>query len=356
MDQFIAKIGRGLKTSKDLTWEEAKHAMRLMVEGRATPVQVGAFLIAMRLKTESVSELAALTFAAREYAPPLPLPRHLPCVDLPVYAGKQDTFHASIGAAIVAAAEGIGVLMHGSEEMPGRVGTALVLSKLGIPVGLPPTQVAEELGSKGLAYLDIALYHPPIARLLDLQRELGLRTFVHQVARMLNPGRASAQVIGITHPPYFEKTVEVLKMLGTSRALILRGVEGEPELSIAGTTKLLDLRNDRVLPLTLQPKDVGLPLASFRAMAGFPPSQVDQEAGLLRRILQNEVRGGPHDWVVQNAAMLLYAAGRVPSISAGVPLAQQAIDSGAAAHKLAELTVSIEPITVGSSEHRESPS
>lgn len=342
MDRFIAKIGKGQKTWKDLTWDEAKQAMRLLIEGQATPVQTGAFLLAMRIKMESVAELAAFTAAAREYVSPLPLPPGLLVVDLPTYAGKQETFHASIGAVVVAAAGGATILMHGYEGVPDRPGTAATLAKLGIPTDLEPKRAADALTTKGFAYLDIALYHPPVYRFLELRRELGVRNFFHPVARMLNPVRAASQVVGLTHPPYFEKTAEALRMLGSRRALVLRGVEGDPELSIAAASKVLELRDERIFPLTLQPRDVGLPIGSFRDMAGFPPAHVDQEATLLRRILQNQVRGGPRDWVVLNAAMLLYAAGKAASISAAVPLAQQALDSGAAARKLAELAHSDE--------------
>ncbi|MBM4125230.1 MAG: anthranilate phosphoribosyltransferase [Nitrospira sp.] len=338
MQQFIAKIGKGQKASKDLTWEEAKQAMRLLIEGQATPVQVGAFLLAMRVKMESVTELAAFTSVARAYVPPLAVPKQLPLVDLPTYAGKQDTFHASVGAAIVAASAGAAILMHGYEGVPDRPGTAVALAKLGIPTDLAPKQVVEELTAKGFAYLDIAIYHPPVGRFLDLRRELGVRSFFHPVAKLLNPARAQSQVIGLTHPPYFEKMAEALKMLGCGRAALVRGVEGDPELSIAAATKLLEIREERVIPLLLQPKDFGLPLGSLQAMAAFPPSEGEQEAALLRRILRNQMRGGQHDWVVLNAALLLYAAGKAPSISAGVPMAQQAIESGAAARKLEELS------------------
>lgn len=346
--QLIAKIGKGQKASKDLTWEEAKQAMRLLVEGQATPAQVGAFFLAMRVKMESITELAAFTSAAREYVPPLPVPRQLPLVDLPTYAGKQDTFHVSAGAAIVAAAAGASILMHGHEGIPERPGTADILAKLGIPTDLPPRQAVEELTSKGLVYLDIALYHPPVARFLDLRRELGVRSFFHPVAKMLNPARAASQVIGLSHPPYFEKTAEALLMLGSRRALIVRGSEGEPELSIASVTKVLEVRDERIVPLTLSPKDAGLPPGNFQAMAGFPPGQLDQEATLLRRILHREVHGGQRDWVVLNAAMLLYAAGKAQSMAAGVPLAQQALDGGAAARKLAELATASEPTMAAS--------
>lgn len=338
MQHFIAKIGKGQKTWKSLTWDEAKQAVRLMIEGEVTPTQVGAFLLAMRIKVESVGELAAFTAATREYVPRLSVSKSLPLVDLPTYAGKRDTFHASVGAAILAAAGGAAVLMHGYDGVPDRPGTMAVLAELGIPTELNPQQVTDQLELHGFGYLDLALYHPPVARFLELRRELGLRNLFHLVVKLLNPARARSQIIGVSHPPYFEKTIEVLKMLGCPRALVLRGVEGDPELSLAAATKVLELRDDRTIPLTLHPKDVGMSSGAFREMAGFPRAQVDQEATLLRRILHKDVRGGQRDWVILNAALLLYAAGKAPSVSSAVPLATQALDSGAAARTLAALT------------------
>jgi glycosyl transferase family protein with helical bundle domain len=136
MQQLIAKIAKGHKTAKDLTWEEAKQAMRLIIEGAATPAQIGAFLVAMRFKAESVTELAAFTATARQYVPPIPIPSGLSVVDVPTYAGKQETFHVIIPAAIVAASAGAVILMHGSEGPPDRRGTSPILQGLGVPIDL----------------------------------------------------------------------------------------------------------------------------------------------------------------------------------------------------------------------------
>lgn len=337
MHHFIAKIGKGAKASKDLTWDEAKQAMRLLIEGKATPVQVGAFLLAMRVKMESISELAAFTSAAREYQAPMRIATRRPLVDLSSYAGKKDTFHALAGSAIIAAAAGAAVLIHGHEGMPERLSMASVLAALRIPVDQNPDQVGRDAASKGLGYLDIALYHPPLANFLQLRHDLGVRSFFHPVAKMLNPARAPVQVIGVTHPPYFEKMAEALNMLGSRRVVIVRGVEGDPELSIASASRLLDMKDERIMPLSLQPRDIGLSMGSFRDMAGFPPGHIEQEAALLRNILNNEVRNVQRAWVVQNAAMILYAAGMTPSISAAVPMALHTLESGAAAAKLNEL-------------------
>ena len=335
--ELLAKVAKGPKASKDLTWDECRQVMKALVEGEATPAQVGAFLIAMRFKTESVTELAALTAAARQYVPPLAVSRELALVDVPTYAGKQDTFHAIVAAAIVASAAGAAVLMHGYDGIPGRPGAAGVLKALGIAVDNDPKLVADEINRKGFAYLDIGLYHPPVYRFLEMRQELGVRNVFHPIARLLNPARAPVQIVGLSHPPYFEKTAEALRMLGTARALIIRGVEGDPELSASMVTRVLELRDERITPLGVAPKDFGLAFVPSREMAGFPPDQRDKEAELLRRILQNRVQGGPRDWVLMNAAMLLYAAGKGDSLAACFPVARAAVEGGAAARKLAEL-------------------
>jgi anthranilate phosphoribosyltransferase len=182
-----------------------------------------------------------------------------------------------------------------------------------------------------------------------MRQELGVRNVFHPVARLLNPARAASQVVGLTHPPHFEKTAEALRMLGTPRALVVRGVEGDPELSLAMATKVLELRNERITPLTLAPKDAGLPLGASRAMAGFPPDQRDKEAELLKRVLANQLTGGARDWVLLNAALLLYAAGKSPSLSACLPAARRAIDDGTAARKLEDLSQA--PVASGLTGH-----
>jgi anthranilate phosphoribosyltransferase len=338
MQEFIAKIAKGQKASKDLTWDEAKRAMKALIEGEATQAQVGAFLVAMRFKMESVTELASFTATARSYVAPLPIPRDLGVIDLPSYAGKQDTFHALAGAAIVAAAAGASILMHGYDGIPGRLGNAGALKALGLPIDLEAKAVADTVAKQGFAYLDIALYHPPLYRFLEMRQELGVRNVFHPIARLLNPARATSQVVGLTHPPHFEKTAEALRMLGTPRALVVRGVEGDPELSIAMVTKVLELRDERITPLTLAPKDAGLTLGTSREMAGYPPEQREKEADLLRRILHNQIQGGQRDWVLLNAALLLYAAGKGHSLTDCVPLAHRAIEDGAAARKLEALS------------------
>ena len=355
MHQLITKIGKGQRGARDLSWDEAKQAARAMIEGDATPHQTGAFLMAMRIKLEGVTELASFTAATRSYVAPITTPAGLNVVDAPVYAEKHNTHHVCLPAAIVAASAGAAILFHGVDNPTVSSDLPRVLAQLGIPAALQGDELADALQRDGFAYLDLALYHPPLAGLLALREQLGAQNLFHQVARLLNPVRAHSQVVGVAHPPYLDKIPEVVNMIGGRRLLVFQGVEGFPELSMTTPTTMRELRDNRVTRLTLKPEDVRLSTGSFQHMAVAPQSTHGSEhaspedipaleAEMIRRVLSNEtlrgsgqVRDPYRDWVIYNAAMFLYAAGRAPSIAEGVPLAKKALDSGAAAQKLADL-------------------
>ncbi len=366
MHHLITKIGKGQRGAKDLSWGEAKQAAQDLIEGNATPYQTGAFLMAMRIKLEGVTELASFTAATRTYVAPLNVPAGLNVVDVPVYAEKHNTQHACLPAAIVAASAGATILFHGIDNPTVSSDLPRVLAQLGIPAALRGQDLAGVLQRQGFAYMDLALYHPPLAKLLALREQLGAQNTFHQVARLLNPMRAPSQVVGVAHPPYLEKIPEAVTMLGGQRLLVFQGMEGFPELSIAAPTSMRELRDNRVTPFTLKPADVRLPLGSFQHMAmdsrflrqgsgqalrqdseQAPQDIPAREADMIRRVLQNQIRDRFRDWVVYNAAMFLYAAGRVHSIAEGVPLAQRSLESGAAAQKLADLASTPAPL-VGS--------
>ena len=347
MHQLIPKIGKGQKGAKDLTWEEAKEAMHALMKQQATPGQVGAFLMAMRIKMESIAELAAFTAVARQYVAPLNLKPVQNLIDLPIYGEKHGTYHGIIAAAMIASAAGATILIHGVENPAAACQTSDVLKHLGIVVPNNVSQLAEQLSTAQLAYLDLALYHPPLARLLDLRQELGGQNLAHQIARMLNPARAESQVIGIAHPPYLDKMVEALRLLDTSRALVFQGVEGFPELSISAPSPARELRGGHVTPLNFRPQDLGLRFGSYQAMGaealtgGGPRSE--QEAVLVMKILRNQLRGDHRAWVLFTAALLIYASGKAASLVDAAPLAEQALDSGAVVEKLKSLSRSHPP-------------
>lgn len=342
MQHLITKIGKGQRGARDLTWDESKEAIQLMMEGKATGHQVGAFLMAMRIKLEAVSELAAFTATTRAYMAPINMPGDVNVVDVPAYGDKHHTIHVCVAAAIIAAAGGANICFHSIDNPTASSDFARVLAELRIPNSLQGQDLATALKDLGFAYLDLALYHPPLVRFLELREELGAQNLFHQVARLLNPTRARSQVIGVAHPPYLEKIPEAVSMLGGHRLLVFQGVEGFPELSISTPALMRELREDRVVPVHLKPQDVRLPLGSFQHMAIPQPSSTIplpmQEALIIAKILNNDITDRLKDWTIYNAAMYLYAAGQAPSIATGVPLAQQILESGAAAKKLKALS------------------
>ena len=341
MHHLITKIGKGQRGVRDLTWDEAKEALQLMMEGKASGHQIGAFLMAMRIKLEAVSELASFTAATRNYVAPLTIPGDWNVVDVPAYGEKHNTIHICIAAAILAAAAGAKICVHSIEHPSSFSDISRVLRSLGVPTTFQGQELTNALRDLGFAYLDLAFYHPPLVRFLVLRDELGAQNLFHQVARLLNPTRARSQVIGVAHPPYLEKIPEAVSMLGGHRLLVFQGVEGFPELSISAPALMRELRDDRVVPVHLKPQDLQLPFGSFQNMVIPKPSSTvslpEQEASLITKILHNQIKDRLRDWAVYNAAMFLYASGQTQSIAAAVSLAKQTLESGDAAKKLNEL-------------------
>jgi anthranilate phosphoribosyltransferase len=341
MDHLISKIGKGLKGAKDLNWDEAKWALNAIIEGQTTDVQVGAFLMAMRIKTESIGELAAFTSTARGWARPIQLPHSAHMVDVPLYGEKYQTIHVIVAASLVAASAGAGMFMHGVENPRLTYDLPRVLQYLKLPIAHTTAEAIEQASQGSWVYMDLAGYHAPLTKLLDLRRELGLQNLSHQVARLLNPARIASQVIGISHPPYLDKMVEALDMLGAKRALIIQGVEGFPELSISAPSMARELRSGRISPLTFRPDDAGFRSGPFQAMSsgtGQELKTVEDEGRLISHLLLSRQRGDQRAWVILNAALLLYAAGLAPSLSQATPLAQEALDSGKAGAFFTALT------------------
>ena len=334
----IAKIGKGLKGAKYLTWEEAKFALNAIIEGQATGGQIGAFLMAMRIKTESIGELAAFTATARNCVPPIHFPDATHMVDLPLYGEKHNTIHVVVAASLVASAAGAGIFMHGTENPSLRYDLPQVLQELKLPIAQSTGEATEQATRHSWMYMDIAGYHAPLTKLLDLRREFGLQNLSHQIARLLNPAQLPSQVIGIAHPPYLNKMAEALDMLRTTRALIIQGVEGFPELSMSAPSSAYELRSGHIAPLTFRPEDVGFRFSPFQAMSAKPrpqeglPTEANpkHEAQVIIQLLENRQRGDQRAWVIFNAALYIYAAGLAPSLAQATPVANEVLDSGRA--------------------------
>lgn len=324
MKDFIAKVGKGKRGSRDLTFDEASSAMECLLNGTATPYQVGAFLVAMRVKGESVDELAAFTSVARRYNRPLDI-EGKKFLNIPSYAGKKEILHILAASSVLICAAGQPVIIHGFKETKTKIGLGKILDAMGIITDLGIDEAAYLLNNEGFGYIDLKEFNPQLYQLLLLRDELGLRTFINTISLLADPGNAKRHIIGIAHPPVLRKAGDVLKNLGYEDALLLKGPEAEPELSIHGITMGMRLEHSVLLPQDLAPADFGLSDGGIEDMAGGTP---EAEAEVIKGILENKIKDKRRDWAIMNASLGLYVACRVISLKGGIAAIQDTLASG----------------------------
>lgn len=227
----IRTIARGQHGADNLSMDDAEQVLSSLMQPDANPLQLGAFLIAQRIKGETAAELAGFVRASRKMVPGFAEVGKLDhAVDLPCYAGKRRSAPAQLAAALMLRDQGIKVFVHGVEEVAGRVTAWPLLQQAGVLRADNLTEASEIMKTEGLVYMDLAEICPPLMHLYSLRLQLGVRTFANTVARLLNPIQCAGQLNGVFHPPYVERMVQVNKLLGQPRSLIFMGAEGDPEL------------------------------------------------------------------------------------------------------------------------------
>lgn len=304
-----------------------------IMDGGASPVQIAALLVALRTKGETVGEIVSVARAlrARAESAPLPDPR---CVDTCGTGGDgAETFNVSTAAAFVVAGAGVPVAKHGNRAASSRAGSADVLEALGVDPDLPVAEGARILKEVGIAFFYARRAHPAMRHVAAVRQELGLRTVMNCLGPLLNPVGARRQLVGVYAADLVVPLAEALGRLGAERALVVHGDDGLDELTTTTTSTTAWLEDGRVVPGRVDPAELGLPRAAPEALRG---GDAHRNAEIARAVLAGE-RGAPRDIVVLNAAAALFAAGAAASIAAGIPLAEQSLDSGAAAARLAAL-------------------
>ncbi len=332
ISEAIQRAAEGI----DLGREEAHGAMTEIMSGEASPVQIGAFLVAMRMKGETVEEVAEFARVMRQHAREVKATRR-PLVDTCGTGGDAiKTFNVSTAAAFVAAGAGAAIAKHGNRSVTSKCGSADVLEALGVRFDLTPEEAAKAIDEVGIGFMFAPSYHPAMKHAMPVRRELGLRTVFNMLGPLTNPAGAEAQVLGVYSPELTELHGGVLRSLGSTRAFVVHGAGGLDELSTLGETRVTELRDGALKTYDLVPEDVGLSRASGpEAIQGATP---EENARLLTEILDGK-QGPARDIVVFNAAAAVAAAGLAGSIEEGVPVATESIDSGAAVEKLRQLQV-----------------
>jgi anthranilate phosphoribosyltransferase len=324
--EAIGRVAEG----RDLSGREAGEVMREILGGVATPAQVGGFLAAMRMKGESVDEIAAFARAMREASVRIRPRVSGVLVDTCGTGGDgSGTFNISTTAAFVVAGAGVPVVKHGNRRATSRCGSADVLAALGVGLDLGPARARAVVEEIGIVFLYAPAYHPALGRVAGPRSELGIRTVFNLLGPLANPAGAGAQLVGVYSPALVETVAGVLKSLGVGRAMAVHG-SGIDEISTAGPTRVAELRDGAVRSYGLACEDFGIPPASLADLAG---GDAAENARILESVLDGE-HGPARDVVLLNAAAAIYLGGRSRCLRDGLNRAEDSIDSGMAREKL----------------------
>ena len=326
---------------ESLSREESRAVMAEVLTGKCTDAQIAALLVALHMKGETVEEIVGFAEAIRAEATPLDLQQNK---TLDVSGTERDalvdtcgtggdtsgTFNISTATALVTAGAGVRVAKHGNRSISSKCGSADVMEALGVKIDLPPARIAACLEEVGIAFLYAPAMHSAMKYVQPARRELRLRTVFNLLGPLTNPAHATCQVVGVYSADLVEKLAEALSMLGLHRALVVHGSDGLDEVTITGPTRVGEVRRGQVHTYEVTPEEFGLGRASLDDIAG---GDAAMNAAVIRGVLSGE-KSPRRDVVVLNSAAALVAAGRAEHLRDAVPLAAQAIDSGAAAAKL----------------------
>jgi anthranilate phosphoribosyltransferase len=314
-----------INQERHLSEDEAAAAMEEVMSGEATPAQLGALLAALRIRGETVDEIAGMARVMREKA--LRVHYAGPLIDTCGTGGDgAGTFNVSTAAAFVAAGAGVKVAKHGNRAMSSACGSADVLEALGARIELGPDEVAACIDESNLGFMFAQAFHPAMKHAAPVRRDLGVRTVFNILGPLSNPAGAQAQVLGVPRPELVEMMAAALGRLGSSHVLVVHGEDGTDELTLTGPTIVCELREGVTQVYRIRPEDAGLEPAPRAAVRGSTPAE---NAATMRAVFEG--RPGPlRDIVLLNAGAALVVGGAGSSIAEGVALAAKLIDTGEA--------------------------
>ncbi len=321
-----------LVARQSLSTEQTAQVMHEIMNGEATPAQLGAFLTALRLKGETVDEIVGLARTMRQRAVPVNITD--PVIDTCGTGGdNSNTINISTAAAIIAAAAGVKIAKHGNRAMSSQCGSADVLEALGVRIDLTADQVAKCIEQIGIGFLFAPNFHPAMKHAAAPRREIGIRTVFNILGPLTNPANVQAQVLGVADASLIEKLAMALTHLGCRHALVVHGEDGLDEITLTGKTFVCQVKDGKIASYTVTPEDLGLPGTSRGTLKGGTP---EENAAMLRSIFGG-FRGPQRDIVLANAAAALVVGDKARTLREGVSMAAEIVDSGQALFKLKEL-------------------
>ena len=319
-----------LSNKQSLTKDEAYAAMNQIMSGEASDAQIAAFLMGMRLKGETVEEIAGCANVMREKAVRI-TSKHRNIIDTCGTGGDASgTFNISTTAAIIASAAGAVVAKHGNRAVSSKCGSADVLKALGVNIEVAPDKATQTLDEIGITFLFAPLMHGAMKYAAPVRKELGVRTIFNILGPLTNPAGAQRQVLGVFSPVLTETLAGVLKELGSLHALVVHGEGGFDELSTVGWTKISELKNGKVDTYEVRVDQLGLKQTNVESLRG---GDAEQNVAIMRAILDGQ-DGAARDITLLNSGAALLVAGKANTLKEGVALARESVDSGAAKRKL----------------------
>src|SRR5438128_2140621 len=311
--------------------DEMLSLMRQIMSGEVSPVMIAALTVGLRVKKETIGEIAAAAQVMREFATKVEVPDHTHLIDIVGTGGDAShTFNISTASTFVAAAAGARVAKHGGRSVSSKSGSADVLEALGANIALKPAQVAACIAETGIGFTFAPNHHSAMKHAAPVRKELGVRTIFNILGPLTNPAGAPNQLLGVFHPDLVGIQVRVLQRLGSRHVLVVHGKDGMDEVSLGAATMVGELKDGEVREYEIHPEDFGLRMMSNR---GLKVATVDESKQMLLEALNNK-EGTPREIVVLNAGAALYVAAVAASIAEGIEQARQAIVSGAAKAKL----------------------
>jgi len=335
---MITEALNQLLEGQSLSMEQAEGVMAQVMAGEATPAQIAGFLIALRVKGETVEEITGCARAMRQAAVKV-TPHQASLVDTCGTGGdRSGTFNVSTTAAFVAAGAGLRIAKHGNRSVSSLSGSADVLAALGVNLDLTPEQVAQCIDEVGIGFLFAPKLHPAMKYAIGPRRELGVRTVFNILGPLTNPAGAQAQVLGVYDPALTEVLASVLQGLGSRAAYVVHGDGGLDELTTTGPNRIsvfgVAPGNGAVVTQMLDPRDLGFDRAAAVDLHGGDPAM---NAAITRAVLAGDDHGPKRDVTLLNAAAALHVGGLATDLADGVGKAAESLDSGAALYKLETL-------------------
>jgi len=329
MLEAILKLSR----RQDLTVEESRAAMTEIMEGRASPAQMAAFLVALAMKGHTSDEVTGAAMVMREKATRID-PGGRTVVDTCGTGGDHSgTFNISTASALVAAGAGVAVAKHGNRSSTSKSGSSDVLEALGVNLNVSPETVSRCIREAGIGFLFAPLLHGAMKHAVPVRKELGIRTVFNVLGPLTNPAGARRQVMGVFDVHLVELIARVLQNLGAEHAMVVHGTDGLDEITLSGATRVAEVRPDSIDLYERTPEQFGM---SAHDVADLRVDSPQASAEIIRGVLAGR-RGPARDIVVLNSAAAIYVGGVAASLEEGVQKAAQSIDSGAAAKALARL-------------------